>query len=89
MLLTHTDNEARALVHLAEVEGMDPEAAAVQWIEATIAEVRAVVTLAHDFGLSRESEWAGDFISAHRYMRKHGLAAAFAEVAPLTVVKDR
>lgn len=76
MLLTEITNEARALVYLAETEGLDPEAAAVQWAEATKAEVRAVVRQAYAYGLSREAEWTGDFISAHAYIRRFGVEAA-------------
>lgn len=70
MLHLDTTNEARALAYVAEVEGTDPEAAAIQWQEATIREARAVVALAQArFGLSTESEWAADFLSAHRWIR--------------------
>lgn len=77
---THTITDARAIAYGAEVEGIDPEAEAILFADDTIADVAAAVKVAHYFGLSRESEWAADFISAHRYIRKHGVEAAQREV---------
>lgn len=73
-------NEARAL--LAHVDdGEDPEPTAALWLDATEAEVRLVVHHALIMRPSEEgAEWWGDFISAHRYMRRHGVAAALREV---------
>jgi hypothetical protein len=71
MLLTDITTEARALIQYAEVDGADPEATAVLWIEATLSEARAVVREAQKRGLSTTSEWAGDFLSAHRWFREH------------------
>lgn len=81
MLLTDIDCEARSLVHLAEELGEDPEAAAEQWAEATLAEVRRVIARAHQFGLSRESEWAEDFRSAHKWIRAEHTAAEYPGIA--------
>ena len=69
MLLTALDTEARALAYVAETQGTDPEEAAKDWAEATREEARAVVRRAYRYGLSRESEWAGDFLSAHKWER--------------------
>jgi hypothetical protein len=67
MLLTEVDTEARALLHLAEELGEDPEPTAEKWAEATVAEVKAVVRKV--FALRPDlkgSEWYEDFTSAHR-----------------------
>jgi hypothetical protein len=69
--------EARALIQYAEVDGDDPEPTAALWVEATMAEARSVVAEVIRIRPDLEgSEWYEDFLSAHRYIRRHGLAAA-------------
>jgi hypothetical protein len=80
MLHTSLPTEARALVHLAEEIGVDPERAALYWHEATAVEAAQVVRYAQRVGLSSDSEWAGDFLSAHRWGKRHGVKAAAAEL---------
>jgi hypothetical protein len=38
------------------------------------------VRYAQRVGLSSDSEWAGDFLSAHRWGKRHGVKAAAAEL---------
>lgn len=71
MLLLEPIHEARALVYLAEERGEDPEYVAAMFAEATIKEVKEVVRLAQQRGLSTESEWAEDFTSAHGWIVKN------------------
>lgn len=73
--------EAQALLYVAETEGADPEVAAQQWIDANMAEAMTVVHNAFMIRPDLEgSEWYADFLSAHRYMRRHGVAAAMKSV---------
>ena len=71
-MLVDIITSAHALVHLAEERGDDPEPVAAQFVDCTVAEVRQIVRRAYRLGLSREAEWAGDFVAAHRSLRKAG-----------------
>lgn len=76
MLLTEVTTEARALIHLAEDLGDDPEPTAQQWAEATVAEVKAVIRTVYRLRPEvKGSEWYEDFASAHRALRKSGGSA--------------
>ena len=73
MLLTEVTNEARALLHLAEEKGLDPEQVAEWWVEATLAEAKAVVRKVYALRPDvKGSEWYEDFLSAHRAVRLRG-----------------
>lgn len=81
MLDLSIHHEAHALLQYAEVDGADPEPTAVLWADATMAEAMTVVHHAKMLRPEVEgSEWYDDFISAHRYIRRHGIAAATKEV---------
>lgn len=65
-------SEARALLQYAEVDGMDPEPAAALWLNATMAEAMSVVHEAKRIQPAIEgSEWYGDFLAAHKWMRRN------------------
>jgi uncharacterized protein (DUF433 family) len=58
-------SDARAIAFAAEL-GIDPETLAPTYDDLTPKQLSAAVRLAHSYGLSREAEWAGDFLYAHK-----------------------
>jgi hypothetical protein len=71
MLFLSVPQEARALLHLAEEKGEDPEPMAAYLADATIAEARAVVREVYRIRPDlKEAEWYEDFLAAHRALRK-------------------
>ncbi len=76
MLLLEVKQEARALIYLAEEQGEDPEAVALQFAEATQSEVHLVIREVYRIQPAlKQVEWYEDFRSAHRWNRNHPAGA--------------
>ena len=70
-MLQSIKNSAHALAYRAETLGEDPETVVLDFMDCNSVEINAVVEQAHAYGLSRRSEWGGDFLNAHWWNWTH------------------
>lgn len=74
--------DAGVIAYAAEVVGVDPEAEALLFWDTSHTEVKAAVKVAQArYGLSTESEWAEDFLSAHLWCIRNGFPEISLDVA--------